>query len=157
MISEPKTEYRREQYYVAITSVVRRKEIPNLLPPLIPEIFSWLKMKNLKPAGAPFFKYSEMESEKMKVEVGIPVDKPVKGDERVHPGTFPSGSYVEVKYTGPYSNLPGVHSELSQWRAKNKIKTKGEVTEFYPTDPASEPNAEKWVTIIISQLDENQD
>jgi effector-binding domain-containing protein len=157
MISDPKTEYRKEQYYVAITSTVRQEEIPNLLPPLIPEIFKWLKMKKFKPAGAPFFKYSEMEGEKMKVEVGIVVDKPVKGNELVHPGVFPSGTYIEVTYKGPYSNLPIVHSELYKWKEKNKIRTTGGVTEFYPTDPASEPNAEKWITIISIRLDENQD
>ena len=157
MISEPKTEYHKEQYYVAITSIVRQKEIPDLLPPLIPEIFNWLRMKKLKPAGAPFFKYSEMEDDKIKVEVGIPVDKPVKGDERIHGGVFPSGTYIKVTYTSPYSNLPNVHSELSKWKEKNNIRTKGGVTEFYPTDPASQPDAEKWITIISSQLDENQD
>jgi len=157
MISEPKTEYRKEQYFVAITLTVRQKEIPDLLPSLIPEIFNWLRMKKLKPAGAPFFKYSEMEGEKMKVEVGIPVDKPVKGDERIHQGAFPSGTYIEVTYTGPYSNLPNVHSELARWKEKNDIRTIGGVTEFYFTDPASQPDAEKWITIIINQLDENQD
>lgn len=156
MISEPKTEYRDEQYYVAIKTKVRQKEIPEVLPPLILELFNWLKTKKLEPAGAPFFKYSEMYDDKMKVEVGVPVDLKVTGDKHIQPGIFPSGRYLEVTYTGPYSNLPMVHAELAKWRENHHIKIENSVTEFYPTDPAVEPDPEKWKTIIMSQLDENQ-
>lgn len=156
MISEPKTEYRDEQYYVAIKNQVRQIDIPVLLPPLISELFNWLKAKRLEPSGAPFFKYSEMEGDKMKVEVGVLIDKKVTGNQRIHSGIFPAGKYLEVTYTGPYSNLPEVHAKLAEWKENHHLKIKNSVTEFYPTDPAVEPNPEKWKTIIISQLEENQ-
>ena len=155
MVSEPKTEYRNEQYYVSIGKHVIQKKIPDQLPPLIPELFNWLKSKKLAPAGAPFFRYLNMDGDKMEVEVGIPVDSQVAGDSNVHPGSFPPGKYISVKYTGPYENLPRVHSELSKWKEKNNIKVKGGVTEFYPTDPVAEPDPEKWQTIIISRIDED--
>jgi effector-binding domain-containing protein len=125
-----------------------------VLPPLIPELFDWLDLKKMKPAGAPFFRYLNMEGVTMHVEVGIPVPSHITGDNRVRPGSFPEGEYVKVIYTGPYSNLPQVHSELEKWKDKNNIRVKGGGAEFYPTDPASEPNPEKWQTIIISQIDE---
>jgi effector-binding domain-containing protein len=155
MISEPKTEYRNEQYYVAIKTRVRQEQISEILPPMIPELFDWLRENNLEPAGAPFFKYWEMEGEKMKVEVGVPVDKHVSGDEHIYSGIFPAGYYLEIIYTGPYSNLPKVHVDLAKWREQNHIKIKNSVTEFYPVDPADEPNPEKWQTIIITQLEED--
>lgn len=155
MISEPKTEYRVKQYYVAIKSLVRQDEIPELLPPLIPELFNWLRKKKLEPSGAPFFKYREMEGDRMKVEVGVPIDRHVTGDQHIYSGIFPAGNYLKVTYTGPYSNLPKVHANLAKWREDNHIKIKNSVTEFYPIDPEIEPNPEKWQTIIIIQLDED--
>lgn len=51
----PKLLYRIEQNYIAIAKKVLRKDIPKALPPLIPKLKSWLKSKNIEPAGPPFF------------------------------------------------------------------------------------------------------
>lgn len=129
---------------------MKRNEIPEKLPPLIPELFNWLNLKKIKSAGAPFFRYLNMD-----VEVDIPVHLHISGDNRIQPGSFPEGRYVEVTYTGPYGNLPQVHSELEKWKEKNNVRVKGGGTEFYPTDPAVEPDPEKWQTIIISRIDDD--
>ncbi len=152
MISGPKTEYRKELHYVAIKAKVKQENIPAQLPQLIPELFNWLNHKNIQPAGVPFFRYTNMEGGIMDVDVGIPTTSRVEGDQRVQPGSFPEGRYLTATYTGPYSNLPAVHSELNQWKEKNNIKAAGSVTEFYPTDPASEPDSEKWQTIILREI-----
>jgi len=154
MISEPKTEYRNELHYVAIRSRGKQNEIPQLLPPLIPGLFNWLKLNKISPSGAPFFRYLQMDGENMEVEVGIPVDKQINGFENIQPGSFPAGKYLEVTYTGPYSNLPLVHSELAEWKKKNNMKVKNGVTEFYPTDPDAEPDSRKWKTIIMTQVED---
>lgn len=151
MISETKIEYRNELHYAAIPTKVTMKEIPNLLPPLIPEVSMWLEKKNIKPAGPPFFKYLKMATE-LEVEVGFPVESPISGDQRIKPGVFPAGKYAVVSYFGHYNKLYEAHIELEKLSEKNKLKTKGGHTEFYPTDPALEPDPNKWETIIVSQL-----
>ena len=35
----------------------------------------------------------------LEIEVGVPVDPPLKGDDRVVAGSIPSGSYVTLFYT----------------------------------------------------------
>lgn len=51
---KPKIEFRKELKYAAIEGRLKREEIPEMLPPLIPEIFNWLEKENIKSAG-PFF------------------------------------------------------------------------------------------------------
>jgi hypothetical protein len=65
-------------------------EIPTVLPPLIPEVKAWLKKNNITPDSPPFFQYLRMDNNnQLLTEVGFPVKAPVKGDDRVGPGSFP--------------------------------------------------------------------
>jgi effector-binding domain-containing protein len=155
LISDAKIEYRNKQNYAAIWTNVMLKQIHVLLPPLIPEVAMWLEKKNIKPAGSPFFRYLKMDNE-LEVEIGFPVELPISGDERISPGGFLAGKYAVVKYFGHYNKLYEAHTELEKLSDKNKIKKKGGHTEFYPTDPALEPDPNKWETIIISQLDDEK-
>jgi effector-binding domain-containing protein len=153
-ISEPKLEHREEQHYVAIQMDVVREEIPELLPPLIPELFKWLQENKIKPAGPPFFSYLKMEGMQMQVKVGILTEANVTSDGRVKNGTFPAGIYMVVTYKGDYSYLYKVHNKLNEWRIKKGIKLAGPPTEFYPSDPAIETNPDKWITIITNRIAE---
>jgi effector-binding domain-containing protein len=152
---KPEIVFRNEEHYAAITNKLKREDIPSVLPPLIPELFNWLKEKKIKFAGAPFFSYLNMNNEQLEVEVGIPTHYLVKGDRRVQQGTFPAGKYAVAKYTGPYNKLFEVNVAIEKWKDENHIKFKKPKVEFYPTDPAAEPNPEKWETIIINRIDEN--
>ena len=150
-----KIEHREEQFYVSIKNILKREEIPSLLPPLIPELFQWLKEKQIQYTGAPFFYYVKMEGEQLEVEVGIPTNSYLNGDDRVRPGTFPAGKYAVAKYIGPYNKLFAVHTDIEKWKDDNNIKFKSPKVEFYPTDPSAEPNPEKWQTVIINRIDES--
>jgi len=158
MNKEPKIEHRSSQPYVAIVKKVSMQDIPKVLPPLIPEVFSWLKQNNVEQDGPPFFHYRKMENDStLEAEVGVPVKKPVKGDEKVKAGTFSEADYATVTYFGPYSNLRSVHGNLEEWLKTNgynhKIETDksgtqcGSRIEFYPTPPG-ETNPEKLQTDI---------
>jgi effector-binding domain-containing protein len=152
MTLEPKIERRDEQHYVAIQTQLKRKEIPKLLPPLIPELFKWIEENDIQSAGCPFFSYSDTNDEYMQIDVGIPIDSGIVENERIHKGIFPEGKYAVVIYTGNYSNLYKVHENLVDWAEKNGIQFKGARTEFYPTDPVIEPDPKKWKTIIVNQV-----
>jgi len=159
MLTEPKIEKRDEQPYVAIRSKVAMNEIPTLLPPHIHEVIDWVNKHHIKQAGPVFFHYRSMGSDgQLVVEVGVPVDHPVSGDDRVNAGTFVTGNYVVVTHTGPYNGLSSAHMQLEEWIKKkgltekairtNEGKLWGSRTEFYPTDPVIEPNPAKWQTEI---------
>jgi len=152
---KPEISFRKEQHYISIKNKLKREEIPSALPPLIPELFQWLKERKIQSAGAPFFNYLKMNGEQLVVEVGIPTNSPVNGDSRVQPGSFPAGKYAIAKYTGPYNKLFEVNVAIEKWKDENNIKFKEPKVEFYPADPAVESNPERWETIIINRIDES--
>lgn len=149
---EPKIEYLDEQQYAAIEIRLTRKEIPEMLPPLIPELFKWLEKKGIEPSGPPFFSYLTTENDRMIVNVGIPVSSDIPADNRVKKETFPAGKYAVANYKGNYKNLYTVHGAFENWAGEKGIKFTGPRIEFYPTDPTVETNPEMWVTIIMNQV-----
>ena len=149
---EPKIELRKELKYVAIESRLKREDIPEQLPPLIPEIFNWLEKENIKPSGPPFFSYLNMNDSRMLIKVGVQVDSTIPKNDRIKYDSFPAGKYAVVIYTGDYKNLYEVHSEFDKWAKENGIKLKGDRIELYPTDPQMERNPDKWKTIVMNQI-----
>lgn len=157
MNNEPKIEHRSPQPYVAIVKKVDMQNIPTELPQLIPEVFSWLQQHSIEPDGPPFFHYRRMENSVIESEVGVPVKKPVEGDDKVKAGTLNEGDYATITYYGPYLNLRSVHQNLEKWIDKNGYKHKvetdnngvqrGSRIESYPS-PVSETNPEKLRTDI---------
>lgn len=148
----PKIEQRAEQPYVAISARVKMEEIPTALPPFIPAVYTWLQNKGLSPAGPVFFHYGKMELGKVEVEVGVPVSSTQTGDGHVQAGSFPAGRYAVTTFMGHYTGLPQVHAALELWRAAQGERFLGPRTEFYPTDPAQEPNPDKWQTDVVIPL-----
>jgi effector-binding domain-containing protein len=166
MLTEPKLEYRNEIHYAAIrTQVV----IPfgGVLPALWGGVFAWLASQGIAQAGAPFIRYLTTDmSQKLDLEVGVPVAQPVPGDRRISTGVFPAGRYVVAVYNGPYEGLIHATAEFLDWAKKNHIiwqttlidKTEwweGRV-EFYITDPAAEPDPQKWQTELAFLVADKQ-
>jgi hypothetical protein len=77
---------------MAIGALVTMGTIGDVLPPLHPEVRSWLGARGAVPAGGPFFKFNVMDMERaLEVDVGFPVAQAVAGDERVMAGVLPGG------------------------------------------------------------------
>ncbi len=119
---KPVIVFRNEEHYIFIRSKLLREDIPSALPPLIPELFQWLKQKKIQYTGAPFFNYIKMNEEQLEVEVGIPTNSHVNGDSRVKQGVFPAGKYAVAKYTGSYNKLFDVNIALEKWKIENNLK-----------------------------------
>jgi hypothetical protein len=47
MFGEPTIERRKEQPYMAIRTKLNMKDVPNILPPLIPEVLQWIDKNKL--------------------------------------------------------------------------------------------------------------
>ena len=149
-------EYREAQNYAAIRKQVSFQQIPKELPQLIPEIKNWLAGKNMKPAGPLFFNYLAMNGSQFDVEVGFPVDVKFEDEARVKAGEFEAGNYLVATYFGPYQHLHEVHAALQKWAGENQVHISGPGTEYYVTDPATEPDENKWQTDIVAQIPQNE-
>ncbi|NEE01496.1 GyrI-like domain-containing protein [Phytoactinopolyspora halotolerans] len=153
---------RTEQPYVGITHVVTMETMPEVADRL-PEVFAWLAARGVAPAGSPFFRYNRIDmAADLEVEVGVPVEAAVAGDDTVTAGTLPGGRYATVTHVGHPDGLMGATGELLTWGNQQGLQwdrsdtPHGELwgcrLEIYHTDPAEEPDMNKWETDLAFKL-----
>lgn len=153
IITEPKLEQRNAQPYVAIRKRVTMQEIGPVLPPLMGNVFAFLREKNLQPAGAPFWRYLVIDmKDKLEIDVAVPLAQAVTGEGEIIADTLPAGKYLTARHTGHPSQLEQATRELLDWAAAHDIRFDeqddhwaGRV-EWYYSDPATEPDMNKWQT-----------
>jgi effector-binding domain-containing protein len=163
MLAEPKIVHRADQPYVAIKALVTMESISAVVPPLNKEVFGWLAARGAAASGAPFWKYNVIDMERqLEVEAGAPVAVAVPGDDRVLAGVIPGGMYATVRYTGHPMGLYDATVALLEWAAGQGLafdvrETEdgdrwGARLEIYESDPAQEPDMDKWVTDLAFRL-----
>ncbi|WP_129662696.1 GyrI-like domain-containing protein [Phytoactinopolyspora endophytica] len=162
MPAEPALIERVEQPYVGITRVVTMETMPEVADRL-PEVFGWLAARGMAPAGSPFFKYNRIDmATDLEVEVGVPVDAAQSGDDVVAAGVLPAGRYATVTHIGHPDNLMRATGDLLEWGNQQGLEwdssdtPDGEVwrcrLEIYHTDPAEEPDMNKWETDLAFKI-----
>jgi len=123
----------------------------------------WLAERGAVPSGAPFWKYNVIDVERqLEVEAGATVTAAMPGDDRVLAGVIPGGMYATVRYAGHPSGLADATAALLNWAVEQGLSwdvTKtdegdawGARLEIYETDPAAEPDMDKWVTELTFRL-----
>ncbi|MBN9361406.1 MULTISPECIES: GyrI-like domain-containing protein [unclassified Devosia] len=163
MLSTPEIVARPDQPFAAIRVGLERRDIPSRAPPLIGEVAGWLAAHGAAPVGAPFFSYLEMPEEgPLVMEVGFPTATLLTGDARVRTGTIPAGRFARLIHTGPYDGLYEANVALGEWLGKQGIahpmpeQSPGAydaaLLEIYETDPATEPDPQKWKTEVAFRL-----
>jgi effector-binding domain-containing protein len=155
MTMEPTLEYRHEQPYVAIRTQVTTQQLGTVLPPLFGEVFAWLGKQGVAPAGAPFWRYRIVDmNAQFDMEVGVPIATAVSGNGRITAGVLPSGRYAVFVHTGHPATLMDATARLLAWAKERRIAWQASEDqrewkarlEFYLTDPAVEPDMNKWQT-----------
>lgn len=154
---------RQAQPYVAIRAQVTMEAMASTLPPLIPQVFAWLGERGIPSAGPPFWKYNVIDMARLlEIEVGVPVTAPVDGDDRVLADVLPAGRYVTLRHTGHPDGLIDVVASLQEWAKQEGLAWDRTDTpdgerwaarlEIYETDPAVEPDMNKWTTELAFRL-----
>lgn len=163
MLTEPEVIARPAQPYVAIRAQVTMRTLGTVLPELHPQVFAWLRERDIPPAGPPFWKYNVVDMDRdLEVEVGAPVAAAVDGDDRVLAGVLPPGRYATLRYTGHPGGLADATASLLAWAEREglawDVRRTGDAErwaarlEIYETDPASEPDMSKWTTQLAFRL-----
>ncbi|WP_055049022.1 GyrI-like domain-containing protein [Devosia sp. A16] len=163
MLSTPEIITRPDQPFAAFRISLERTDIPSKAPPLLGEVAGWLATHGAAPAGAPFFSYLAMpEDGPLLMEVGFPTASLLLGDARVRTGIIPAGRFARLIHTGPYDGLYQANVALGEWLGKQGMahpmpeQVPGEyeaaLLEIYHTDPAAEPDPQKWETEVAFRL-----
>lgn len=160
--NEPHVTQRADQPYVAIRRSVTMQTIAEIADRL-PEIFGWLGARGIEPAGAPFFRYNVIDMQReLEVEAGVPVATAVEGDGEIVSGHLPAGRYVTVTHVGHPDALVEATAGLLDWAANEGLRwdvresDRGEHwgcrLEVYRTNPAEEPDPNRWETELAFRL-----
>jgi effector-binding domain-containing protein len=151
------------QPYVAIRAQVTMQTMDAILLPLQPQVFAWLRARDIPAAGPPFWKFNVIDMDGfLEVEVGAPVTAPVDADGRVLAGVLPAGRYATLRYTGHPDGLIGVIASFGEWATREGLtwdmtdapdgERWGARLEIHETDPADEPDMTKWTTQLAFRL-----
>ncbi len=164
IIRGPKIDERTEQPYMGIRTQTPMSGMSKVVTKLFKEMNAWSKKHDLPSNGAPFLRFHVIDMEgEMDIEVGIPVETPLKGDGWVTAGVLPAGRYASLVYTG--SGYTG-NKTLVEWAKANRIAwdrwddEKGDAFrsryETYLTDPKIEPRKTKWEVEVAIKLADDQ-
>lgn len=155
MTNEPTLQDRAVQPYVSIRTQANFTEWGGVNA-LVPEVLDWLKRNDAEPAGPPFYRYHVIGgmADRFDLEVGFPVAAPMAGDDRVIAGALPAGRYLVLAHQGHPDSIAGSHAALVDWAEQHGIELTGSADrlrwgvmyESYQTDPANEPDPNRWTT-----------
>lgn len=113
------------------------------------KIFAYAGEQQIELAGPPFAVYWKFDPQGNTVfEAGIPVGKGVTGNEEIEYKEYPSVKVVSMLYTGAYEKMEPAYLKMMDYIKNNNLKDKGVSWEVYLTDPAEEPDPEKYQTVI---------
>ena len=159
MLTLPKIEARPERAYAYIRFTVPMNEVAKPANEGFPALFGFLAQNQIKPVGAAFYNYRRIDmAATMEIEAGVPVERIGTGDGRILFGTLPAGNYAMLTHTGHYNELMDVTAVMIGWLKEKGIALDVQSQpdgdhfacrlEIYETDPAEEPDPNKWVTIL---------
>lgn len=151
------------QPYAGITSFVAVGSLGTAAD-RIPEVFAWLGVRGVAPAGAPFFRYDVIDMERgFTVTVGVPVAA-IGAEEpgEVAYGVLPAGRFASTIHVGPPDSLVGATRDLLDWADREGLRFTVEPgdggehwacrLESYLSDPTEVPDVNEWQTELAFLL-----
>lgn len=162
-MGQPTIETRVAQPYAGIMASVTMDQIGEVIPALHPEVFSWLEAHGIAPAGPPLWRYHLVSmAEPMEIEVGVPTAERVEGDSHVTGSELPGGRYLTMLHVGHPDQLEQATAELLAWAEQEGLTFDstpggpgdrwGARLEEYLTDPAEQPDLNRWETRLAFRL-----
>jgi effector-binding domain-containing protein len=150
-MSDPLIDLRPAQQYLGITGKIT-EGVPAFVDRAFPELYAWLREHAVEPAGPPFLRYDEVDSDgqPLELEVGVPVDGATHGDERVRHNALPAGRYLTYLHVGPYRSetlpdLAAARKRLLTWAEGHELAPLSHI-EHFRIGPVEEPDFTKWET-----------
>ncbi|MEU5973653.1 GyrI-like domain-containing protein [Streptomyces sp. NPDC047315] len=155
-VLRPTLSVQPEQPYAFIRGSVRMDNFA-VIADRLGELIGWLSAQGAEFAGAPFFRFNTVDmAGESDVEAGVPVVvAPPATEGDIQTGALPAGHYATVRHTGHPDQLFAVITALRAWADEEGLtwdmtpleggaERWGCRLESYLTDPAVEPDMDKW-------------
>ncbi len=135
--------------YIGITDSCDLKDVSLRMKDLYDELTIFAAKSGLSMIHRPIAVYRKFTEKQAVFEVGIPVNGMVQASGRIRNETMPGGNNVTADYYGSYDTLEDGHNAVQRWLTHHGKKVNGYPWEMYVTDPAAEPDANRWLTRIF--------
>jgi effector-binding domain-containing protein len=100
-------------------------------------------------AGMPFaIWYQWQDTTKFIFECALPVAGKLKGEGDIRFFNTYAGKAVTVEHWGSYETSGNSWEAVMKYVKDNNLESNGNPYEVYMTDPTTEPNPEKWLTML---------
>lgn len=163
MLTLPETIERPAQAYIYVPYTVTMQEMLKPADEGFPQVFSHLEKHGLTQTGAAFYNYRRINmAETLDVEAGVPVEAVGPEEGAVRNGVLPAGRFITLDWHGHPDKMEPVTGMLIGWVKQTEQKLDVEEKadgdhfacrlEIYETDPAEEPDMNKWVTTLAFKL-----
>lgn len=139
----------KEKQTAAIRTTVNVKDLHAVMGKSYDEVFGCMKEQGANPAGPPFAVYHNMDMEHLDVEIGFPVDRPIKEKGKVRPGSLPGGRTATTTFKGPYEGMEKPYGELAAFMKEKGVAPTGTCYEVYLNDPNEVPPEELLTEIYF--------
>ncbi len=136
---------------------VRAPALAEAMGRMFQTVMGALREQGIEPASQPFARYHAM-GETIDLEAGVIVDRPIQPVANVKPGELPAGPAAIAVHTGTYETLAATHAAMRRWMEANPAQhANGGPWELYVSDPAAEPDPNRWMTEVIYPLKRNSE
>ncbi|HEX6792001.1 MAG TPA: GyrI-like domain-containing protein [Candidatus Krumholzibacteria bacterium] len=146
MLQQPMIIKSNAQHAAIIHVTVPREEIRTVMGPSFQELMTALKAQGIQPAGPWFSHHLRMDPKVFDIEIGVPVEKPIRAAGRVRPGELPAATVARTIYRGAYEGLPTAWGEFETWIKNEGLKMAPNLWEVYAKGPESDPDPDMWET-----------
>ncbi len=141
-------------WFLSIRDTVTQMEMNNVHGKSYSEINQYMNEFDIVTDLPLMVIYHYWSDDKVDIEVGVPItDTTIVGSNRVKLNRIRRTNTVFATHYGPYDRLPETYFGINEYMRKNKVVVTGPPWESYVTDPASEPNPEKWKTVIYFPIE----
>ncbi|MEZ5963416.1 MAG: GyrI-like domain-containing protein [Planctomycetota bacterium] len=140
---------RQAQAVASIRLECTSDEISKTMAVALPEVMAQVTASGGRIAGPPFARYHTFAADKVDMEVGVPVAKPITEKGRVKNSELPGGKVATAWHIGPYDKLGGAHEALAKFARERGLRGSGGPWEIYWTDPGMVPDPQKWRTQLF--------
>lgn len=136
-------------WFLSIRDTLKPVQMNNIHGKMYAQINQFMDENNISISGSPIVIYHLWSDTLIDIEAGLPVvDSLVTNNDRIKLNKIDEGKVVTAIHHGHYDRLPETYFGINEWMRKNKVVVRGPLWEVYITDPALEPNPEKWQTAI---------
>ncbi len=132
-----------------LRSTLAVAEIGPFIGRAVEAVASALAAQGIAATGPPFARYQRAGEDAFAVEAGLPTASAVSPGGEVLASSLPGGPAAVMTYLGPYDELAAAYGELADWIAERGEEPAGDPWEVYHSDPAKEPDPERWRTEIV--------